>query len=247
MADKTGDEDHHVGLGYYDKKPNEPKSSVMGGLDYDFSILRYPEDSPLKVFVEAYIVAVNNKLGIDIFNCRFERPQSNSNFLNFYIYLRGIEPDALGIHHRIDDCNHALVKAFYEVLETNELPAIDTDTRLQFLVKNFENNSRDRAINFAWRDIHIEIRTIFPEVASLSNWNVFYVFIKDNVFEKTIANMEQLKKIKEYCRRATKKHDIDNVWNNDNFYIRIDNSKYYEEIGGQHYFNSDSMFECMTL
>ena len=247
MENKIKNASCNVGLEYYDKKPNEPESSVMGSLDYNFSTFHYPEGSPLKNFVDAYISAAKDNLCLEVFNCRFERPRSNSNFVNFYIYLLGVEPNALDIHYRIENSSHDLIKIFYEVLKRNELPAINTDIKLQFLVKNFENNSRGRAIYFAWHDIHREIQSVFPNVVSLSNWSVFYVFIEEVAFESVIANVEYLKRIKEYCYKATKKHDIDGVWNSDNFSIRVDNWKHYNAIGGQHYFNSDSMFECMML
>ena len=247
MTSKPDNSIHSVTLEYYDIKPDEPHSSVMGSLDYDFSISRYPEESQLRNFVETYILAVNNTLGVNLFNCRFERPRTNVLFVNFYIYLRDVDPNTLGIFFRIEDDSHDLIKIFYEVLENNEIPAIDTKTNIQFIVKNFEDNSKARAINLAWHSIHTKIKTIFPEVVSLSSWNYLYVFIKNDIFEETIVNIELLEKIKQYCYTVTKKHDIDNVWNSDNFYIRIDNWKNYEEIGGQHYFNSASMFDCLIL
>ena len=238
-----------TGLEYYNKKPNEPESSVMESLDYNFSVLRYPNGSPLKKFVDEYIIAVKNNLDINLFNCRFERPKIGSdylNFLNFYIYLKGIDPLELGIFYVIDE-EHDLKKIFYEILEKNKLPAVDKNTRIQFFIKDFEKNSRNFAISRACDDIHREIKVLYPDVLALSYWSCFYVFIDEDVYEKIITDTELLKEIKEYCYRAVKKHDKDNVWNRDNFYIRIDNHKIYKEIGGYNYFNSDYMDECMTI
>ena len=235
-------------LSFYDRQSNEPESSVLGSCDYDFSVTRYPKESQLKIFVDAYIARVKRDLGIDVFNCRFERPYRNSDFVNFYIYLTDLDPYLdLGIYYRIEEKEHNLIKIFYEVLKDNKLPAIDTETRLQFLLKSFRKNSQERATYFTWHDIHDEIETVFPEVASLNHWCGFYLFIKDDDFEETIANIEYLKRIKDYCYNATKKHDIDNVFTEDNFHITIDNWKNYEEIGGQHYFNSDRMSGFMKL
>ena len=238
----------NAGLEYYNPKPNEPTSSVMESLDYDFSISRYPDGSPLKAFVDAYITAVKNNIGIHLFNCRFERPRTDSVFLNFYIYLRGVEPLELGIFYVIDDNNnHDLKKIFYEVLKNNKLPAIDADTGIQFWVKNFDDNARNRAVSLAWHDIHDTIKAIYPEVALLSFMSYFYVFIDEEIYKETSENTALLKEIKEYCYRAVKKQDIANVWNHDNFFIYVDNYKFYKEIGGHHYFNSDYMDKCMQL
>ena len=247
MTSNPDNNNQNATLEYYNIKPNEPHSSVMESLDYDFSIFRYPEGSQLRKFVESYILTVNNNLGLNIFNCRFEKPQNDASFVNFYIYLSNVDPDTLGIFFHIDDDNHDFIKIFYEVLENNKIPVIDANTNIQFIVRNFENNSKARAMNLAWHDIHNKICTIFPEVVSLSCWNYLYVFIKNDIFKETVVNIELLEKIKHYCYTATKKHDIDNVWNSENFHIRIDNWKNFEEIGGQHYFNSDSMFDCIIL
>ena len=240
------DKKENVGLEYYHPKQNEPQSSVMDSLDYDFSVARYPDSSPLKTFIDSYIIAVKNNLDINIFNCRFEKPVLASGLVNFYIYLKGISPLDLGIFYIIDG-NHDLKKIFYEVMQNNKLPAINTNTKVQFILKDFEDNSKNRAIARASGDIRKEIKVLYPEVAEFSFMSCLYVFIYEDIHAKITADSMYLREIKEYCYNAVKKHDIDNVWNRDNFYIRVDNYKIYKEIGGYNYFNSDCMDEFMTV
>lgn len=236
-----------VGLEYYDKRPGEPQSSVMGSLDYNFAVSRYPKDSFCGSFAAAYIRFIKESEQLDIFNCRFERPQVTSNFVNYYIYLKKMDLARLAISYRIGDENHSLIKAFYKVMENNRLPGISEETRIQFLVKNFDQVTKEHSIALAWRSIHKEISAVFPEVAFLSSWTVFYVFVNENQFERIMSDSAYLEKVRKYCFEATKKCDIDGAWIYKDFHIRIDNYKNYKAIGGQHYFNSDLMSNCAVV
>lgn len=231
-------------LELYNSAENDPKSSVIESSDYDFAISRYKEDDFRYEFVKKYIEYIKEKYGVNIFNCKFERPDSYSKFINFYIYLWQADPD---IHYRIEDEKNKYIESFYEILKSTKLLGITETTEIQFLVKDILKTMISHSSNKAWNNIHKTIKSIFSEVVVVSYWNTFYVFINDDDFEKTVLDKEYLNEIRKYCYKATKEYDVDNVLDYSNFHIRIDNYKNYKEIGGQNYFNSDYMFNCITL
>ncbi len=75
------------GLDIYNTKENEPKSSVVESSDYDFAMLNYTKHDFRYEFVESYMKYIKNCYGITVFNCKFERPKTEIDFINFYIYL----------------------------------------------------------------------------------------------------------------------------------------------------------------
>ena len=232
------------GLDVYNTKENEPTSSVIESSDYDFATLKYSKKDFRYQFVENYIKYMMKNYGVTIFNCKFERPCSDSDFVNLFIYLWEDDPD---IKYRIENSNNNFVVAFYEILNSYNLPAITKETRIQFIVKNIRSVMEGRCLNSTWYDIHNSIKITFPEIAELSYFAYFYLFIEKDKFDILIKNTHYLEKLKRYCFDAAKKHDINNILEYTQFHIRIDNYENYLSIGGQHYFNSDLMFDCLLL
>ena len=231
-------------LEIYNSKDDEPQSSVIESSDYDFAVSKYSKDDFRYNFVSKYIEYFKDIYGVDIFNCKFERPDNDSKFINFYIYLWGADPD---INYRIEDKNNNYKKVFYEILKNNKLSGITETTYIQFFVKDIFKTMICHSSNCAWRDINNDIKSKFPEVKSINYWNTFYIFINADNFEKAVSDKNYLNEIRIYCYEAAKKYDIDNVLEYSNFHIRVDNYKNYHEIGGQHYFNSDCMFNCHII
>lgn len=228
----------------YNSKDNEPNSSVIESSDYDFAIYKYKEDDFRYDFVKRYIEYIKKKYSIDIFNCKFERPDSDSKFINFYIYLWQADLD---INYRIEDKHNKYIESFYEVLKSTKLLGITETTEIQFLVKDILKTMISHSSNRAWNNIHQTIKSVFQEVVAVSYWNTFYVFINDDDFEKRSLDKDYLNKIRMYCYKVTKEYDVNNVLDYSNFHIKIDNYKNYKEIGGHNYFNSDYMFNCITV
>ncbi len=231
-------------LGIYSAKENEPRSSVMESSDYDFAVQKYTKSDFRFRFVHEYINYIKLTYGVEIFNCKFELPQSDCNFLNFYIYLWEDDPT---IQYRIEDANNHFIMAFYKILKDYPLPAVTEQLRLQFLIKNIYHVMHGRVLKLTWEDIHLRIKDLFPQIADISYWLVFYVFIKKEEFQVIIENTLQLNQIKEYCYKMSKIHDINNILCFEQFQIRIDNYDNYQLIGGYNYFNSDYMFNCLLF
>lgn len=229
-------------LDIYMTKENEPRSSVMESSDYDFAMQKYTESDFRFRFLQEYKNYIKLAYGVQIFNCKFELPQSDCNFLNFFIYLW--EED-LTVQYRIEDPGNHFITAFYKILKDYPLPAITEQLRLQFLIKNIRRVMYSRVLELTWADIHLSIKNIFPEVVDLSYWSVFYVFIKREEFNAVVENTLQLNQIKEYCFKMAKIHDVNNILSSEQFQIRIDNYDNYKSIGGYNYFNSDYMFNCL--
>jgi len=164
--------------------------------------------------------------------------------LKIYIYLWENDPD---IHYRIENLHHSYIKSFYKILDKHNLPGIMRETRIQFIVKNIRSVMYGRIINLTWRDIHCSIKEDFSEIADLSSWSNLYVFIKKEEFSEVIENIPHLESIKKYCYEKAKKHDVNGILSFKEFHIRIDNYENYQSIGGQHYFNSDLMFDCLLF
>lgn len=232
------------GLEIYNSKEGEPQSSVMESIDYDFAVHRYNKSDFRFTFISKYIKYFKENINIEIFNCKFERPRNDSNFINFYIYLWKENPD---VQYRIEENTKNYVKVFYEILKNNSLPGITETTNVQFLIKNILTTMISHSTSSAWHNIHNSINSVFPKVSKLSYWNVFYVFINDNDFESVVSDTDYLYEIRLFCYKATKACDMDNVVEFNNFHIRIDNFKNYQSIGGQHYFNSDLMSSCLSV
>jgi len=229
-------------LDIYKAKENEPESSVMDSLDYDFAIQKYPKTDFRFRFVQEYMKYIQTTYGVEVYNCKFERPETNSIFLNFCIYFW---EDDLTLQFRIENTNNHFVKAFYKILKDYPLPAVTEQLRLQVITRNIRRVMFGKILDLTWRDIHLSIKDRFPEVADLSFWSVFYVFIKKEVFHAVIEDTSQLTQIKEYCFNMAKTHDVHQILDFEQFQIRIDNYDNYQSIGGGNYFNSDYMINCL--
>lgn len=232
-------------LNLYNKKTEDSESSVMESLDYDFAVSRYSKDDFRYEFINAYTAYVEKHCNKVIYNCKFERPRNDAEFMNLYIYMENPDPN---IRFRIDNPKHEYILAFYEVLKKCSLRGITMDTRIQFILKDIVKTMKATAVKKAWQDIHEPIKDIFPECMYLSSWGLyFYVFINSDVYEKILKDKERLKEIKRYCYEAVKKYDKDNVWTYEEYHIQLDNYKTYQEIGGRNYFNSDAMNSCFCI
>ena len=60
------------------------------------------------------------------------------------------------------------------------------------------------------------------------------------------SNVKYMEDIKQYCFNTVKRWDSDNIISYDKFNIRIENEAIYRRMG-QHYFNSDAMFDCILV
>ncbi|MEG0366718.1 MAG: hypothetical protein RR585_07770 [Coprobacillus sp.] len=228
----------------YNTQAHEPESSVIECSDYDFATTLYPKKDFRYDFVEAYIKYIKNTYNIDIYTCKFERPKNTSDFINFYIYLY---QDEVKYRYRIEDKNDIYVTSFYKVLKEYPLPVIDENFHLQFLIKNISSVMYDKVLKETFYDIRESINKEFIEIESITHWNTLYIFIKEEYFDKLIQDTDYLLKIKDYCFQSALKHNPDDVLKDHTFSIRIENYAIYKSIGGQHYFNSDYMFDCLAI
>lgn len=234
---------HNVcSLDIFNAKNDEPRSSVMDSSDYDFALQKYTETDFRYKFVQEYMKHIEFVHGIKIFNCKFERPQPDSDFLNFYIYLWKDDPN---ISYRIEDPHYFYITAFYKVLSENPLPSVTKELHIQFLLKNVWSVMYGKVLDLTWHDIHLSISGIFPEIADMSYWSNLYIFIKSDEYEKVVKTPAILSQIKQYCYNNAVEHDIHNILDFDQFHIRVDNYENYQSIGGYNYFNSDFMFNCL--
>lgn len=232
-------------LDFYNTKPNEPTSSVMESLDYEFASQKYEENDFRYAFTNQYIQYVFKNLGIKLYNCKFYRPMPDSKFLNFYIYYFDELPTK---EYRLEDKNNPMIQAFYEVLKSNSLPGILPTTRIQFIQKNIKSAILANIIALACKDIEKEIKTVFPQVASISFWKYIpYIFIAKESFEDIIQDTDYLHSLKEYCYNHAKRYDKYNYLHFDQFHIRVDNHGFFSSIGGGNYFRSDSMYDCLLV
>lgn len=231
-------------LSLYDRKLGEPEYFGSDSLDYDFAVSKYGENDFRYKFINAYTKHVMENYNKVIYNCKVERPDYDSEFLNVYIYLKDLDGDVRG---RIDDPSHGFILSFHEVLKTWHLPGITENTSIQFILKDIVKIMKAAPIAKAWHDINKQIGSLFPECARIASWgSCFYVFIHSDKYEQLIENKAKLEGIKKYCYEATKRYDIDNVWKYEEYYILIDNYKTYKEFG-QHFFNSDAMNQCLLI
>lgn len=232
-------------LDFYNTKPNEPSSSVMKSLDYEFATQKYKEDDFRYIFTNQYIEYVFKNLGIKLYNCKFSRPMPDSNFLNFYIYYF----DELQTkEYRLEDMNDLMILAFYEVLENNKLPGITPTTRIQFMQKSIKSIMLAHIVVLACKDIEKNIKTVFPQVASVSFWeSTPYIFIAEESFNTLIENTKYLHSLKEYCYNHVKKYDKYNHLRFEEFHIRVEDYGRYSSIGGFFYYRSDYMTDCLLV
>jgi len=214
----------------------------MESLDYDFAIQKYTKNDFRYKFVKRYIEYVKNTYKIDIFNCKIKRPKPDSKFLNFYIYLWEDDP---AISYRIEDPLHFYITSFYKILDRYPLPQISKDLHIQFFQKNIKHVMYGKILDLTWHDIHESISGIFPQVANMSCWSAFYIFIKTEDFQLVVENTLLLSQIKKYCFEMAKKNDTHGILSFEEFYIRVDDYENYHSIGGYNYFNSDYMFDCL--
>lgn len=228
----------------YNTKSSEPVSSVIECGDYEFATTIYHKKDFRYRFVQAYIKYIKQTYNINIYTCKFERPRNNSDFINFYIYLY---QDEVVYRYRIDDKNDMYVTAFYNILQEYPLPLIDKDFHLQFMIKNISSVMYDKILKETLYEIRESIKTEFIEVENITHWNTLYVFIKADYFDNLIQDINFLLKIKEFCFQSALRHNPDDILKERTFSIRVENYAIYKSIGGQHYFNSDAMFDCLTI
>ncbi|MEN6445239.1 MAG: hypothetical protein ABFC98_04245 [Candidatus Cloacimonas sp.] len=229
----------------YNRRTGEPEPSVMKSLDYDFAVSRYSRTDFRYEFVNAYIAYVKKFYNKFIYNCKLERPRNDAEFLNFYIYMEDPGPE---IQYRIENPNHKYILAFYEVLIKCKLQGITKDMRIQFILKDIVEIMKATAVAKAWQEIHEPIEELFPECTYLCSWGrYFYVFIHTEKYEVILKDKARLEEIKKYCFEAVKRYDRDNVWKYEEYRIKVDNDKIYQEIGGGNYFNSDAMNLCRCI
>ncbi|MEG0452315.1 MAG: hypothetical protein RR558_04545 [Coprobacillus sp.] len=228
----------------YNTKPSEPESSVIECGDYEFATTHYQKHDFRYKFVQAYIQYIKNTYNIDIYTCKFERPKNDSTFINLYIYLYHDEDK---YRYRIEDKKDKFIISFYKVLKEYPLPVINENFHLQFLMKNISSVMYDKVLKETFYEIRESIKKEFIEIESFTHWNTLYVFIKEEYFDTLIQDTEYLLKIKAYCYEAALRHNPDDILKDRTFSIRVENYAIYKSIGGQHYFNSDYMFDCLVI
>lgn len=64
-----------IGLEVYNTRDRESRSSVMDSFDYDFAVQKYRKSDFRFKFVKHYMKRIEATYGIQIFNCKFERPR----------------------------------------------------------------------------------------------------------------------------------------------------------------------------
>jgi hypothetical protein len=231
-------------LDLFNKKPEEPKSSVMESSDYDFAIAKYNNQDFRYKFVRKYAEIMRIEYGIEVYNCKFERPRDDSKFVNFYVYVWENDPD---VNYRVDDTNNRFYLAFVKSMSKISINGLNQKSRVQVILKNINNVMYGKILDNVWHDINKTIQVKFPKVNMLSYWSNLYLFISDEQYNKIFDNMDRLQMIKKYCYEVALKYDVHKILDYDKFKIRVDNIENYRSIGGQHYFNSDYMFDCPLI
>ncbi len=224
----------------YDYKKGEPVSSVLAADDYGFATATYPKDDFRHSFVENYMRNIENTRGCRVVNCRFEHPQEGGSFINFYIYMWDGKEEEL-----VKDSRSDFAAAFYSTLQIAELPGITDETNIQIILKNIRYVIKGHCLSCAGKELKDCIRDNFPEVAEINYWSDLYIFIWSQNFNDVISNKSYLENLKKYCYEAAIKYDGYGVVTYSDFHIRIDDYKTYSSYGGQNYFTSHVMSDCL--
>ena len=231
-------------LDLFNSKAGEPKSSVIESGDYEFAIAKYNNQDFRYKFVMKYSDIMGKEYDVEVYNCKFERPTEDSTFINFYVYVSENDSD---VNYRVDDTKNKFKMAFIKTMSEVKIQGLNQKSRVQVIIKNIYNVMYGEILNNVWHDINKTIHGKFPEIELLSYWSNLYVFISDDYYNKIFANMDRLQMIKRYCYDVALKYDIHKILDYQKFKIRVDNIANYRAIGGQHYYNSDCMFDCPLI
>lgn len=231
-------------LDLFNKKAGETESSVMESSDYEFAIAKYDSQDFRYQFVQKYAEIMSKEYGLEVYNCKFERPREDSAFVNFYVYVWENAPD---VKYRVDDTKNRFYMAFVKTMSEVKLEGLNQESRVQVILKNIYNVMYGKILNSLWYDIHKSISGKFFEIELLSYWSNLYVFLSDEHYNNILEDTNRLQEIKRYCYEVALRFDLHKILDYDKFQIRVDNIKNYRAIGGQHYYNSDCMFDCPLI
>lgn len=231
-------------LDLFNRIAGEPESSVMESSDYEFATAEYNSQDFRYRFVQKYSEIMRKEYGLEVYNCKFERPREDSAFVNFYVYVWENDPN---VKYRVDDRKNRFYMAFVKTMSEVKIQGLNQESRVQVILKNIYNVMYGKILNNVWHDINKTIHRKFPEIELLSYWSNLYVFLSDEHYHNILDDTNRLQEIKRYCYEVALKYDVHKILDYEKFKIRVDNIGNYRAIGGQHYYNSDCMFDCPLI
>ncbi len=235
-------------LSIYLRKNGDPDFSVIESLNYDFATYKYSTNDFRFEFISEYIKYMREVYSIEVYNCKIQMPSASisfiNDFVNFYIFTTNLDNEKYNF--RIDDKNDVYVKAFYKILDRIELPGIPEDLKVNFIIQDIDKIRNSYLLKKACNFVNDDIQEHFSEVSKIAFWDIYYICIKSDKYNMVSSNVKYMEDIKQYCFNTVKRWDSDNIISYDKFNIRIENEAIYRRMG-QHYFNSDAMFDCILV
>lgn len=223
---------------------SEYEHSVMPSLDYPFATSFYPPDDPRYALKQEFERLLWHHKKIRAYNCKFQTPKLAHTVYNVYIYLYD-RVKVMGKHYsHILSNNQDFIDLFYKALECFPLEEA-MNKRIQVFLEDYTICSKSYSITKSAEELRTVLTynysSIFTSINYSGTW--LYVFFTAKGYSEIRKNTLHKKKLRKICYQIIKKHDLDNVWNVNEFHIRIDSQEHYDQYGVQHYFNSDAMIE----
>lgn len=232
--------------------PNHLEHSVVPSLDYPYAKEFYPENDERYLLVKEFENLILQTNGLRIFNCKIGRPTflqvELADVFNVYVYFLD-RAQAVGEgYNYLSSENEDYIELFKTALQKYPYgPA--KDIPIQVFVEDFSLVAKSYAVSKAETELKQRLSEEYSGFSSLSYWDACpYIFLQSEASVEVFNNTASSEELKHICFEVIKKYDADDIWKYEDFRVRIDTQKHYDDYGGyQNYFNSDAMFENVML
>ncbi len=216
----------------------EYEHSVMPSLDYPFVTSFYPSDVPRYALKQEFERLLWHHKKIQIYNCKFQTPRISPQLLNVYVYLYDSE---IVIHNNEE--NEDFLELFKTALKT--VPIIQATSKIsRVFLEDYSRCSKAHSLEQSAMELKNELHKNYSFFEDVSIWlDCAYVFFSNKEYNKIRFDSGRKEKLRQLCYNIVKKYDLDNIWSYDEFHLRLDSQKHYDQYPGRHYFNSDAMDE----
>jgi hypothetical protein len=213
--------------------------SVMPSLDYPFATSFYPLNDPRYALKQEFEKLIWHHKKIRIYNCKFQTPKISPQLLNVYVYLY----DSKIIIRNDEKVNNDFLELFNMALKT--VPTAQASDKIsRVFLTDYSRCSKAYSLDQSEKELRNELNQKYSYFKKIEIWNDCpYVFFSNNGYNKTRFDSGRKKELRQFCYNIIKKYDSDNIWSYDEFHLRLDSQRHYEQYPGRHYFNSDAMDE----
>lgn len=232
--------------------PNYLEHSVEPSLDYPYAKEFYVEKDARYLLVKEFENLILLTKGLRIFNCKIGYPSfmqiQVTQVFNVHVYFVN-RAQAVGEgYNYLSSINEDYIELFKTALQKYPYePA--KDKPIQVFLEDFSLVAKSYAVTKAETELKQRLSEEYADLSSISYWETCpYIFLQTEASVELLKNTASSDRLKHTCFDIIKIYDADDVWKYEDFRVRIDTQKHYDECGGSMgYFRSDAMFDNIML